>query len=197
MNNEISQLSNRQQALIGCALALLMLATRGLPVIGLDLLPGASWAVFFLAGVYLRSVLAVPALLALAVLIDGIAVGWAGVAAYCLTPVYAMLAPAYASLWLAGRWYATRHEFKLQSLGTLAVIAFVGAAACELFSSGSFYWFSGAFPQPDFAQFQAREWVYFPAYLASMAFWLTLAALTHVAAILVRTSKYDIASESL
>lgn len=191
MNNEITRLTNRQQLIIGCGLALLMIATRGLPIAGFELLPGASWAVFFLAGVYLRSVLAVPGFLALAVLIDGIAVGWAGVAAYCLTPAYALLAPAYASLWLAGRWYATRHQYRLRSLVPLAASALVGAAVCELFSSGGFYWLSGVFAQPDMGQFQSRELIYFPAYLGSLFIWICAAVVAHISVVSIRGLGYD------
>lgn len=174
-------LTTQQQILIGCGLALLMALTRGLPIPGFELLPGASWAVFLLAGFYLRSILALPALLALAVLIDGIAVGWAGVAAYCLTPVYAMLAPAYAALWLAGRWFAGHYEWAWRDLPRLAVAVFAGAAVCELISSGSFYWLSGQFETANLVEFQARELVYFPAYLAAMTFWVGFAIFLHVA----------------
>lgn len=186
MENRILQLTKRQQLLIGCGLALLMTWTRGLPLPGFEFLPGASWAIFFLAGVYIRSILALPLLLALAVLIDGIAVGWAGVSAYCLTPAYALLAPAYASLWLVGHGYATRHSFAWRSLMPLVASVFLGVVACELFSSGGFYLLSGAFNSPSLGEFQSREWVYFPGYLATTFFWVGMAAVIHVGIVATR-----------
>ena len=45
----------RYQYLIGFILIILMIATREYHFAALHSLPGASWAVFFLAGVYLRS----------------------------------------------------------------------------------------------------------------------------------------------
>ena len=81
----MQNLSPRTQVIIGCGLALLMAATRVPYLPGTAALFGASWAVFFLAGFYLRSVLAVPALLALAVVLDGIALGWSGVRSWMHT----------------------------------------------------------------------------------------------------------------
>lgn len=182
----MQNLSPRTQVIIGCGLALLMAATRVPYLPGTAALFGASWAVFFLAGFYLRSVLAVPALLALAVVLDGIALGWSGVSSYCLTPAYAMLAPAYASLWLAGRWYAGQYRFAWASLLPLAGSLLVGTVLCELISSGSFYWGSGIFANTNLAEFVARELQYFPSYLASTAFWVGVAALVHIGIALSR-----------
>lgn len=58
-------LSTRHQLLIGLLLVLLLAATRGHDFASLTHLPGASWSVFFLAGVYLRSWRVLPFLLAL------------------------------------------------------------------------------------------------------------------------------------
>ncbi len=56
-------LSKRNQILIGLVLVALMVATGGhhYPAVR-HMLPSASWAVFFLAGVYLRPVFADPTL---------------------------------------------------------------------------------------------------------------------------------------
>jgi hypothetical protein len=173
-------LSNRDQVLIGTALALLLVATRGQHFATLHSLPGASWAVFFLAGVYLRPLWGLPGLLALTWVLDFAAYKWAGASRFCLTPAYVFLVPAYASLWLAGRSYALRHRFTWRTLAPLAAAVLIGAAACELFSSGGFYFFSGRFAEPTVAEFGARLLKYFPAYLQSLAFYIGIAALAHV-----------------
>ncbi len=56
--------STRSQFVIGITLVLLLIGTRGHHFATLYDLPGASWAVFFLAGVYLRLRWALPGLLA-------------------------------------------------------------------------------------------------------------------------------------
>ncbi len=171
-------LSPRRQLALGIALAALMTATRGHLVAAL---PGASWAVFLLAGIALRPAWAFPALLVEAVVIDAIAVGWAGVPDYCMTPAYAMLLPAYASLWLAGRWYAARHAETIAGLARLGAAALGGALACELFSGGGFYFLSGRFAATTLAGYGERFAQYFPAYLGSLLFWVGLALVAYLA----------------
>ncbi|MEO8341354.1 MAG: hypothetical protein ABI604_16885 [Nitrospirota bacterium] len=56
--------SVRTQLMIGISLATLMGVTRGYHFTVLEQLPSASWAVFFLAGVYLTSRWVFPVLLA-------------------------------------------------------------------------------------------------------------------------------------
>jgi len=90
-----------------------------------------------------------------------------------------MLLPAYASLWAAGRWYAGQHRFAPSTIAPLAASAFLAAVVCEAFASGGFYWLSGRFADPTVAEFVAREARYFPAYLATMLFWLCIFALVH------------------
>ena len=177
----MTNLSHRDQTLIGLALVALMAATRGYHYTSLQqMLPSASWAVFFLAGVYLRPVWALPALLAFAALLDYAVIRWAGVSDFCVSAAYAALLPAYVSLWLGGRWYAARHRFHLATLLPLFGSALVTTAICELISSGSFYFYSERFVAPTLADFGVRLIAYFPGSLAAMAFWVGTAALTHV-----------------
>jgi hypothetical protein len=181
-------LSKRNQILIGAVLALLLIATRGQHFATLHSLPGASWAVFFLAGVYLRPVWVLPAMLAFVWGLDftphllggaGLAEIVSGGQAFCLTPAYFFLSPAYVALWFAGRWYARRHRFEWRTLLPLGTAALAGAAACELFSSGGFYFFSGRFAEPTLAEFATRLMTYFPRYLQSLAFYVSIAAAVH------------------
>lgn len=181
-------LSNRNQILIGVVLAMLLIATRGQHFATLHTLPGASWAVFFLAGVYLRSVWVLPGMLAFVWGLDftphllsgaSLAEIMSGGQAFCLTPAYFFLLPAYGALWLSGRWYAGRHRFEKTTLLPLAAAMLVGAAVCELFSSGGFYFFSGRFAEPTFAEFGARLVKFFPFSLQSVAFYVGITALVH------------------
>lgn len=178
-------LAGKQQLLITALLAALMMVTRSPQLGGYELLHAGSWALFFAAGVYLTGVLGLPLLLACAFLADAVALGWGNIASYCLTPTYAMLLPAYASLWAAGRWYSHHHRPEAATLLTLAVAAFAGALLCEIFSSGSFYWLSGQFAEPTMAEFLAREMVYFPAYFGTMLLWLAAGCLLHVGIVLL------------
>lgn len=181
--------STRNQILIGALLALLLIATRGHHFATLHSLPGASWAVFFLAGVYLRPVWVLSAFLASVWALDFAPHLLSGTSlselvnggqAFCLTPAYAFLLPAYSALWLAGRWYAHQYRFEWRSLLSLSTAAFAGAAVCELFSSGGFYFFSGHFAEPTLAEFAGRLLTYFPMYLQSLAFYIAIASILHV-----------------
>lgn len=181
----MSSLSNRSQLLIALALVALLALTRGQHFAALHSLPGASWAVFFLAGVYLRPRWVLPALLAFTWLLDFTAFAWGNAGRFCLTPAYVFLLPAYAALWGAGRWYAARHRFAWSTLIPLIASVFTGAAVCEILSSGGFYYFSGRFAEPTLAEFGSRLAKYFPGYLESLLFYVAIAAIVQVAIMLV------------
>jgi hypothetical protein len=156
-------------------------------------LPDASAAVFFLAGVYLRPIWMLPALLVEAALIDYLAIAVGGVSSFCISPAYGFLLPAYGALWLAGRWYAktsnkqVRHRLAFSTLLPLAAGVVTGGLVSDLFSSGGFYFFSGRF-EPNLAAFGARIARYFPSSLATLAFYVAVAAIVHAAFGAVRLS---------
>lgn len=188
-------LSRTHQCLIGAALVLLLIATRSEHFATLHSLPSASWAVFLLAGVYLRPVWVLPGLFALVWAMDfapylisdaSLAEIIDGDQAFCLTPAYFFLLPAYGALWLAGRWFARRYRFEWRTLLPLTTAALAGAAVCDLFSSGGFYFYSGRFAAPTLTEFGARLVAYLPSMLASFAFYLGIAILVHVALVLIR-----------
>lgn len=172
---------SRSEFAIGLALAALMTSTRSHHFATALHLPDASWAVFFLAGLYLRPWWMFPALLALAGASDYLAINVFSVSDFCVSPAYGFLAPAYGALWLAGRWYAGRYRFALFTLIPLVASVLAGAALCELFSSGGFYFFSGRFAETSLAEFGSRLVRYFPPSLASMTFYIALAATAHAA----------------
>jgi hypothetical protein len=162
-------------------LAALMGVRRGYHFTPFEYLPSASWAVLFLAGVYLRSFWVFAAFLVEAALLDYAAIARGGVNDFCISPAYGFLLPAYGSLWLAGRWYADRHRETAATLLPLTASLLVGAAVCELISSGSFYVFSGRFEELSLAQFVTKFMMYFPPFLLSIAFYVGVAAVLHVA----------------
>lgn len=173
------QLSSRAQLGLGLGLALLMLASRGHHFASLENLPSASWAVFFLAGFYLRSKWVFPALMVEAVLLDFVAIGFQGVSDFCVSAAYPMLLPAYGSLWLGGQWFARLYRPRLATLVPLALAVLVASSLCQLISSGSFYFFSGRYADPTLAEFGQRLLRYGPRSLESLAFYIGTAALLH------------------
>lgn len=181
-NSPTSQLtlSLHQQWGIAAVLLFLMIATRGQHFASLENLPSASWAIFFLAGLYLRSVWAFPGFLALAGFLDYASITWGGTSSFCVSIAYVMLLPAYGSLWLAGRWYAGHYTFEWRTLLPFSGAVLGGATICELFSSGGFYFFSGRFTDTNLIEFGGRLVKYYPSMLQSMLFYIAIALVTHV-----------------
>lgn len=175
------KLDTRDQLWIGLALALLMILTRVQSGTLGHVVPDASFAVFFLAALYLRPAWTLPALFALGFVVDLAAVGFAGVSAYCLSPAYLMLVPAYAAMWGAGRWYGTRHRPAPGTLLPLGASLAAGVTLAEVFASGGFYFFSGRFADVTVAGLAERLVQYFPDTLAALAVYVALAAVVHLA----------------
>lgn len=174
-------LSRQHQMIVGVLLVALMVVTRGQHFASVSALPSASWAVFFLAGFYLSSRWAFPGFLALATALDFSAVFYAGVSSYCLSPAYGFLIPAYGSLWLAGRWFASKYQFNWTTALFLVASVVAGAAMATIFSSGGFYWFSGRYTDPSVVEFGQRFIQYFPKYLGTLSFYVAIAAVQHIA----------------
>lgn len=179
-------LSTRNQIGIGLALMLLMMVTRGHHFASLHSLPDASWLIFFVAGIYLRSAWPLVGFLAFSWWLDFAAYTWGGVSGFCLTPAYVFLLPAYISLWLAGRWYAHRHQYAFRTLMPLSLSMMVGLTLCELFSSGGFYFFSGRFETTTWAEFGQQLLKYFPMYAESFLIYAGIAIVIHAACVVLR-----------
>lgn len=184
-------LSKTNQIIIALALAAIVIMTRGHHFASVNSLPSASVAVFFLAGLYLSSRFAFPALLALCAGLDFAAITYGGVSSFCVTPAYGFLLPAYGAMWLAGRWFAKRYSFSPKAILPLAASIAVGAGISQLFSSGGFYFFGGRYPDPTFAVFGERLMKYFPMHFENVAFWLGTAAVVHIAFALIHQSKHS------
>ena len=182
-------LNKTHQVIIGVAMTILLIATRGHHFASLTNLPSASLAVFFLAGFYLRPAWVLPALLALCAGLDYTAITVGGVSSFCVTPAYGFLIPAYGVVWLAGRWFAGRYSFTWNALLPLGGSVVVAAAVSELFSSGGFYFFGGRYAEPTMVEFGARLLKYFPRQIENIGFWLGVALVVHVCFTLVNINQ--------
>jgi hypothetical protein len=180
---------NRKQLGIAAILALLVAATHGHHFSSALHMPPATWAVFFLAGFYVRRAWLFALLLAEVVLLDYVALTAGGVSAFCFSPAYGFLLPAYGSLWLAGRGYAMRYRFAWNTLPALMASLLGSVALAEIFSSGGFYFLSGRFADTSLAEFGSRLLMYFPYSLQSFAFWAGIAIAVHVALTLSQSGK--------
>ncbi|MXS84480.1 hypothetical protein ABO04_00770 [Nitrosomonas sp. HPC101] len=179
----------RHQYLIGSILIVLMIVTREYHFASLHNLPGASWAVFFLAGIYLSSNWSLFGFLALAWALDSSAYFTVAESEFCLTSAYVFLLPAYSALWAAGRWFATRYQFSWRALAPLSISLLIGTIVCELFSSGGFYFFSDQFEETTFTEFWQRELHYFPLYLQSLLLYVSTAAAIHTLFVLTHRTR--------
>jgi hypothetical protein len=139
-------------------------------------LPDASLAVFFLAGVYIRSAWLLPLLLVEAAAIDYLAISVGGVSDWCITPAYVLLLPTYASLWVGGRWYAHLYRPVWHTLVTLGGVLLLSVSTAFLISNWGFYYFSGRFGEMNWIEYAGQIAHYFPLYVGGAFMYVALAA---------------------
>jgi hypothetical protein len=180
-------MTQTQRLGIFLALALVMAATRiHLSLFNHDV-RDASWAVFFLAGFWLRGSFrwAFPLLMAGAVLTDYLVINGQGIdfwSHYCVSVAYWFLIPAYLSLWMGGSWLA-RHQrgLSMSTLGLAAVALLVSQLVCYVLSNGSFYWLSNSVPQPrSFSAWFENLGDWYLPFLGTTALYVGIGALAHV-----------------
>jgi hypothetical protein len=183
-------LSTSQRVGIFAVLALVMMATR---LHHFAAIPDASWAVFFIAGFYLRGSAkwAFPILMGLAVAIDVIVISHGGTGFwnhYCISPGYWVLAPAHLALWMGGSWFRGRsNELATSQLGWLVISLIVSASVAFVISNGSFYWASVQVASPDAAGWLKNLGDWYLPYLTTTANYVLIAALLHgITVLLVR-----------
>jgi hypothetical protein len=167
------------------ALCVVMLITRSHSLSEVVHLPETSLATFFVAGFYIRSRLAMPALFALGFAIDVVVIYGMGGSNFCFTPAYWMLLPAYGVMWLGGRFAAQRFGASLAALPAIVAVLCGATLVSNLLSSGGFYWLGGRFAEPTLAGFLPRVERYFPGTLLSTLIWAGVAAAAHALAVLV------------
>ena len=151
------------------ALVLLMALTRYNHFGSSVTLPDASYAVFFLGGLFLGRVRGALALLALllveAALVDYYAINFQGVSAWCVTSAYGFLMVAYAVLWFAGRWSAPHHDLTGKGLFGLFASAAVAASLAFVIANVSFYLLAGYFGNMSVSEFVSRVAQYYGSYI--------------------------------
>jgi uncharacterized membrane protein len=158
----------------------LMAATRS-PHFGSAMsLPDASLAAFFLAGLYLRSHWILALLLVEAGLLDYLVITYGGVSSWCVSPAYVFLIPSYAAMWWAGQWCSRFDRFSKGMLLAFAGTLPAATALAFLIANGSFYLFSGRFPEMNWVEYATGVAQYYPLYLISTLLYLGAALGLHV-----------------
>jgi hypothetical protein len=164
---------------VGATLALLMAATRYQHFGSSLTLPDASYAVFFVGGLFLGRVRGALAILAVlifeTVLIDFYAINFHGISAYCVTSAYGFMVFAYAALWFVGRWFAPRYESSAKGLASLAVAAVFAGSAAFIIANVSFYLLAGYFDSMNVIEYVSRVSQYYGSYVAVMLMYVGLA----------------------
>lgn len=169
-------------ALTWLGLALLMVVTR-FPGLAANVhLQDASWAVFFVAGFYLRDSWrwAFPALMAVAVAVDLLAIQYYGVSNYCLTWAYWFLVPSYGALWLGGRWLRRHASFDVAGVVSLVASAMISISLCFLILNGSFYWLGGRVPKPNWSGWVVNLATWYGPFVRTATTYIAVAAGPHV-----------------
>jgi hypothetical protein len=154
-------------------------------------LPDASYAVFFLGGLYLArsarvSTLAFLPLILEAGLIDFYATTFQGISDWCLSPAYWFLVPTYASLWMAGRWFALRTSMRDRAMGggdlaVLGLTAFAASSFAFWFSNATFYLFSGRYSEMSVIEYASRVSEYYYSYVTVALLYIFCAVAMQVA----------------
>ncbi len=178
MNN-----TKTQGLAIAFALAALMAMTRFNHFGSAVALPDASYAIFFLAGLFLgrgRGAAAVLLLLlAGGVLIDCYAINFQNVSAWCVTPAYGLLQLAYLALWLIGRRFAPHYSLSLRGVFTVGVTAAVAGSVAFWIANVTFFLFAGYFDSMSLVEYVSRVAGYHLSYVAVMLVYVGLAVGIH------------------
>ncbi len=173
----MNTLNKTQTGIIAGLLLLILVVTR---THHFSHIQDASWAIFFLLGFYVRNVIGFPIFWLAAFAVDLIVIESKGGESYCFTASYPFLIPAYASLWAAGRWFAGNYSENTRGLLYFIVAAVIGTAACDIFSSGGFYWFSGRFENTNMTEFAGRLATFMPMFMKTTLMYLSIAAVVHL-----------------
>lgn len=161
---------------VAFALVLLMATTRYDHFGSALSLPDASYAVFFLGGLYLgraRGALTVFALFLLeAALVDYYAINFRDTSGWCVTQAYSFLVLAYGALWFAGRQFAPHHDLSAASLLGLGAVAALAGSAAFVIANVSFYLLGGYFDSMSAAEYMSRVAQYYGSYVAVAVFYI-------------------------
>jgi hypothetical protein len=176
------------------SLAVLMAATRFNHFGSAVSLPDASFAVFFLGGLYLSrfargSAASFSVLIIEAGLVDYYATSIQGISDWCMTPAYWFLIPTYGSLWLAGRWFAMRHAMDGKRLAVLALSAWAACSFAFAFSNITFYLFSGRLADMSAVEYTSRVAQYYASYVSIALLYIACAVALHMSIDIIRKQR--------
>jgi hypothetical protein len=179
---------------IFAALAALMAATRFNHFGSAVSLPDASYAVFFLGGLYLPrfarvSVAAFSVLIIGAGLIDFYATSVQGISDWCMTTAYWFLIPTYGSLWLVGRWLAMKNIMEGKGLIVLALAAWAAGSFAFVFSNATFYLFSERYAEMSAVEYTSRVAQYYVSYVSVALLYISCTVVLHMAVDIIRKQR--------
>ncbi len=161
-------------------LAFLMITTRGNHFSTFNDLPSASTAIFFLAGMYLRSIKSFWFFYLLSITIDLSSSYFRGSFGDCITASYPALAFSYAAMFAVG-FYVKADWAKQQLLLNLAKITLglaLASSVAFLISNGSYYVLSGKFNPLSLAEYAARVDKYYLKSISNPLFYVGAAIVT-------------------
>lgn len=164
MNQSVDRPVDRRGLVLAAVLALGMVVTRVGHFGEFDGPPDASWAVFFLGGLWLRDLRIFPAFFLLAWLADLLAFAL-GTPTNCYSIAYLALIPAYGALWFAGRQVAERG----MTLARVLRFGFGGALATFVIANLGMFWWATPASAPTLATFVPAVAGYFPGYLLTLS----------------------------
>ncbi|MGH8242594.1 MAG: hypothetical protein ACRETY_04495 [Steroidobacteraceae bacterium] len=132
-------------------------------------------AVLFLAGWFLANWHSLAVLLLCAGLADALSIA-GGVSAWCVTPAYWFLIPAYAAPWVAGRLSRTATPPLARRMAIALVALVVAIAAFFAISNASFYLLTGYFGSMSAGAYTSAVLPYLPRYLATTLAYVAIVA---------------------
>ena len=131
------------------------------------ILPDASLAVFFLAGLYVSNRAWLAGLLVVAGLLDYLAIDQFNVSDWCMSPAYVFLIPTYAIMWLAGRFCRTLAATGKREWVVFAALATVSATVAFVISNASFFIFSDRYADMSVVDYSLAVVRHIPAYVGA------------------------------
>jgi hypothetical protein len=163
----------KQQAL-PITLITLMALTRVHHFGSAFLLPDASLAVFFLAGMWWNRSAFLGLLLIEAGVVDYLAINQFDVSDWCMSPAYVGLIPTYATLWLAGHYCKKYNALDRSEMIFTMAGALLAISAAFVISNGTFFLFSGRYNDLSWLDYAARVAQYYPSYVLAAMIYVAL-----------------------
>jgi hypothetical protein len=158
-------------------LTLLMLATRTHHFSSLNHLPSASIAIFFLAGMYLRSIKTFWFFYILSITIDLGSSYYRGQFGDCITTSYPALVFSYAAMFSLGFYSKPNWRKNIWQINVIQIsfALFIASSIAFFISNGSYYALSGKFPELSWAEYAMRVDKYYFKSISNPIFYVVSA----------------------